>query len=423
MDALWPVAHDYANSNSDDDDDEGDDFVNLAQKPVVDLSDSDELTTQEADPLQMERVQVMLKKLEGLPGYGNGTRLENVLLQPPCDVSQMLDASLDDVELLYRHISHTIVNSPDSTLLPISVEDQLSSSCFGVISTGHKCLDNVLAGGVKCGLVTEITGASGTGKTALALNLAGRAATLAREGRGNGKHHTLWISSNQHPFSTRATAGYLRSTLGTYRGDNNGSNAAEPDRFGGDAETALQQLAIVTIPTLGQLLEHMPVLRENIMLNDGVRLVVVDDFSAMVRRTFTGMDGEVIERHNAVAALMNAMKSVAQDLRVAVVIITQSEVDLGHAFLYAVNTRLRLSRCLLQPNDAAADVAGNVRLVHLLELVKSCMASDCKFECKFEGFYLGSVHLLTEGAVALRDVDFYGVDPFGYAVVPTFVHC
>ncbi|RLI85024.1 MAG: DNA repair protein RadB, partial [Archaeoglobales archaeon] len=43
------------------------------------------------------------------------------------------------------------------------------------ISTGSRCLDNLLEGGVETGTVTQIFGASGTGKTSICLMIANSA--------------------------------------------------------------------------------------------------------------------------------------------------------------------------------------------------------------------------------------------------------
>nr|CCC95326.1 unnamed protein product [Trypanosoma congolense IL3000] len=363
----------------------------------------------------------MLAKLGSMDKYSADKCFYGVLLEPPCELSQQLDVSLVDVELLYKHISNTLIMTPGSSLVPVSVKEYASCGHRGAIPTGFECLDTAIAGGVGRGSVTEITGASGSGKTVFALHLMKGAARLS-SGEGT-PYHTLWITSDGYSsFPVKAASNVLGSGLDGCV-SNTSCFAGSSREAAGRALKMAQGLSVVVVSTITQLLECLPKLREHVSFSSGVRLVVVDDLNTMVRRSYSGVDEEVLERHNAVASLMQSFKIIAQEFSVAIVVLTQSVGDLGHAFLYGVNTRLRLSKCLLRHRRDAEPTEGELRLGHVLDVVKSSASLGSQFECEFAGIHLKRVAPLPHEALLLRDADFYGLDPYGHTVVPAFFFC
>ncbi|RNF10631.1 DNA repair protein [Trypanosoma rangeli] len=365
-----------------------------------------------------ERLRLMLRQ-KGMTttatAFDTCALLTAVLLQPEVLLAQQMDLSLDDVNALYGHVSAALLRQSDFLASPTSVASVLSCRHRHFISTGQQGLDGALRGGVGCGLITEVTGAAGAGKTALALSLAMHAATHPKtDGR---RVRTLWITTDLSAFPAAVAAEVLQWHLD--------ARSCSGDEGGENVGNVLCNVAVTICPTLAQLREYLPALRGHVARQTDLRLVVIDNFTVLVRRSFPGVENEVKERHEAVAELMSVLKSLAQEFCVAVVIATASGDELGHSFLHSVNTRLRLSQCLLEPRDALG-VQGEIqpRVTRVLQLVKSSAAAGCCFECEFDGMRLTRAQPLDEDAVLLfEDAAMFGVDPLGHVKLPTFVYC
>ncbi|ESL09556.1 DNA repair protein [Trypanosoma rangeli SC58] len=363
-----------------------------------------------------ERLRLMLRQ-KGMvaTAFDTCALLTGVLLQPEVLLAQHMNLSLDDVNALYGHVSAALLRQSDSLSSPTSVASALACRHRHFISTGQRCLDDALRGGVGCGMIMEVTGASGTGKTALALGLAMHAATHPKtDGR---RARTLWITTDLSAFPAAVAAEVLQWHLA--------ARSCSGDEGSENVGNVLRNVAVRICSTLAQLREYLPALRGHVARQTDLRLVVIDNFTVLVRRSFPGVEDEVKERHEAVAELMNVLKSLAQEFRVAVVIATASGEELGHSFLHSVNTRLRLAQCLLKPRDALG-VQGETqpRVTRVLQLVKSSAAAGCCFECEFDGMCLTRAQPLDEDAVLLfEDAAQFGVDPLGHVTLPTFVYC
>lgn len=339
--------------------------------------------------------------------------LTEMLLQSPCDVAQQMDVSLDDVNSICQYFGGLLVRRTNSLLAPVVVADILSNNCSRVLPTGHECLDSALKGGVSCGSITEITGATGSGKTALALHFALHSATNTQN--DSQRAGTLWITSDASAFPALAAAEVLKCHAEAHC-----SGGEKKDNI----EDALRAVSVVVCTTLIDLRNFISALRRHILRQPNVRLVVLDNFSTLVRRCFPGVDDEVAERHEAVTELMSIFKAIAQEFSVAVVITTLSGTELGHSFLHAMNTRFRLTQSLLVRRCPGGDDKTNgARATHILELVKSSAAAFLRFECLFDGLSLMRVQPLENDEIILReDAAFLGVNYLDCFSVPTFVY-
>ncbi|KAH8609531.1 putative Rad51 recA bacterial DNA recombination protein [Trypanosoma vivax] len=152
----------------------------------------------QAEPPSEGRLADVLVKLHAAEQNIPNLNAVGFLLKSPWEVSQQLNISLDDVALLYQYLSATVLAGPNTLLYPVSVAECFTSRKRSIISTGSECLDRALAGGLACGTITEVTGASGSGKTALALHLAMRLA--CENDTMPGPHRTLWITTDYLAF-------------------------------------------------------------------------------------------------------------------------------------------------------------------------------------------------------------------------------
>ncbi|KAH9599794.1 DNA recombination and repair protein Rad51-like [Trypanosoma melophagium] len=357
---------------------------------------------------QEECLFFMLQKLKGMTKYNTDSQLSRVLLESPCVIAHQVDVSLNDVNMLFQYISAGVINSSENALTPISVSESLTQRYRHVIATGHESLDDALKGGVGCGLVTEITGAMGSGKTAFALHLALHSASYVKFDPR--KSRTLWITTDESAFPAMAAMTLLQQHH--MCGD-----------LGEDSEDALSDVAVSIQATLAQLRSYIPVIRQYFSHYVNVRLVVIDNFSIMVRREFPGVDEEILERHESVAEIMRLLKGIAREFGVAVVVATVSGVELGHSFLHAVNTRLRFTQCFLDRRGIMGIQGSKGSLTHVMEVTKSSIVAPLRFECEFDGMCLKCVRLLNARELMMfEDTAVFGMDPFGHVVVPTFVY-
>lgn len=179
---------------------------------------------------------------------------------------------------------------------------------------GQPLLDAAL-GGLRAGAVVELAGPPGSGRAALA------AAWLRRARRP-----ALWLHSGsaRHTAAVAQRAGPLVSFL----------------------QTPVLTDAVACVE---QLLAAAPA---------ALRLLVVSDFSVMVRRDCGRLAPDDFARQGALAAAVQLLKALAGEQRLTVLLITECAAvrqrqavspeaagELGRVFYHAVNARLRLSPC------------------------------------------------------------------------------
>ena len=105
---------------------------------------------------------------------------EDLLLYPPYDLAEALDLSLKEAEearaaLAARFLFGSAEGAEDLGLLPPTLLSLSASYPPRHIPTGLPALDAALGGGIRMGIVTEIVGPAGAGKTQLCLCLAAAA--------------------------------------------------------------------------------------------------------------------------------------------------------------------------------------------------------------------------------------------------------
>ena len=105
---------------------------------------------------------------------------EDLLLCPPYDLAEALDLSLKEAEearaaLAARFLFGSAEGAEDLGLLPPTLLSLSASYPPRHIPTGLPALDAALGGGIRMGIVTEIVGPAGAGKTQLCLCLAAAA--------------------------------------------------------------------------------------------------------------------------------------------------------------------------------------------------------------------------------------------------------
>jgi len=236
----------------------------------------------------------------------------------------------------------TVAPLPCSSLALLKRDKETRST----LPTEAETLDAALKGGLPPSL-TELVGCAGVGKTQTALTLAAVATT--RDGGGGG---VVWVDT-EGAFSAQR----LRELLCARYPAVYGTDAAGRSRV----EDALQHVVLFQPSSLAEavaLLAHM----EGLILEKGVRLVVVDSVAALARREFdTALRGDMQARTELLNRMSAHLKLIADTFRVPVLVTNQvrsmprgqrgdAAVDeeltpaLGVSWAHSVNTRLYLSK-------------------------------------------------------------------------------
>lgn len=201
------------------------------------------------------------------------------------------------------------------------------------ISTGSKELDQLLAGGMETGSITELYGEFRTGKTQLCHTLCVTCQLPMSQGGGEGK--AIYID-----------------TEGCFRPER---LSAIAERFGLNAEDVLDNVAVAR----AQNSEHqMQLLTEAsaMMSENRYALIVVDSATALYRTDYQGR-GELADRQQNLAQFMRGLSRLANEYGAAVVITNQVVASPdssmfadpvkpigGNIIAHASTTRLKLSK-------------------------------------------------------------------------------
>lgn len=221
------------------------------------------------------------------------------------------------------------------------------------LPTGVAPLDEALMGGMRAGFVMELAGPPSCGKTTVAMCWVSHAMrqqqkklTCSSESRPNSRAHTgkrtragsavddgegrvglLWLhTSPEPPFEAVALA-------------------TSPDPTVQDtAGLSEEDVWFVPVSDVESLRAMLPVVQHHIdesqqrrrgvssfsasssEVGTPIRLVVIDNFSELVRRSHSGLDEDALARQEAVAALLNQLKLMAEREKLTVLLLSESAV-------------------------------------------------------------------------------------------------
>lgn len=168
-----------------------------------------------------------------------------------------------------------------------------------MLSTGSRCLDELLKGGIETGSLTEIFGEFRTGKTQLCHTLCVTCQLPLDQGGGEGK------------------AVYI-DTEGTFRPQR---LVAIAERFGLDPGDVLDNVAYARAHNSEQQVELLK-MASALMAEDRYALVVVDSATALFRTDYSGR-GELSERQMQLAQFLRSLTRICEEFGVAVVVTNQ----------------------------------------------------------------------------------------------------
>ncbi|TPP53065.1 Rad51 family protein [Leishmania donovani] len=182
-----------------------------------------------------------------------------------------------------------------------------ASSSHLFLPTGLRSLDAALLGGLRRGWVTELTGLPGTGKTTLAAEWC---RSCLRHARSCGTaHDCVWLQSGSAVHS---------AVLATAHEE---ADATELSSL----VDAVHVACLSSLDGLQQLLARWQGTEGSASPLSTVGLIVLDSITDLMRRSFRCEDDDALQRHEALATTLQSLKRLAEEQRVAVLVITQQQ--------------------------------------------------------------------------------------------------
>jgi len=277
--------------------------------------------------------------------------VDELLHASRADIQRATKLSLMQVNDILSEASSYVFPSKPRTALQLLRDPLERQRCLPL---GCAVLDEFLAGGVRVGALTEITGAAGTGKSQLCMQLAlsaqlpeqlggldggaslasAKARSLTRDfalteraGAGAGGATEVVYISTEKPFPSSRWKQLLRAFL-----------AKHAQHFGSEAELdrRVHRHSASTIEVLWEFLtNHLPLL----LNSRKVRLLLIDSIAAVCRFEFERSDAAA--RAKALWLHAHYLRSVADNYKLPVVVVNQvsdyfgtaAESDLHHHLL------------------------------------------------------------------------------------------
>jgi RecA/RadA recombinase len=335
--------------------------------------------------------------------------LRDVLLLPPVQLSSVCQCSLDDAVALREETKTAVslVVGPDPTTAATGTAGVGGAARVGFVSlaellqrdaeldglriaTFSRSLDEILGGGVPCGELVEISGAPGTGKTQMCMQLAVAVQLPAAFGGLDGEALYIDCEGSLVPGRLRELAaaacaqvnqiahGQCSASL-----DDEGMAAVRRAVAGYTVESILNgthYLRVMGLVEFVALLLHLPSMLEAEAYSR-VRLVVIDSMAFHFR--FGDAVTDFAQRSRMLFSLGQHLQRLAAERRIAIVATNHvthrggreaerlgpAEMipSLGDAWSHTVSTRLLLRHPLGNAATIMEDGASQLRHVALLK--------------------------------------------------------
>lgn len=229
---------------------------------------------------------------------------KEALFKTELELVELLDVPFGEVQSALAIISAKVC-PPCHSVFNILSERAKKEAAFGHLPTGLGALDESLWGGIPFGVMTEIVGPAGIGKTQFCITLSVLAAMPVELGGLDGR--VIYIDTEKK-FRPERLLQIAKSRF--------------PDHFTSDQ--VLQQLAarvlMVQPDTVSELMLRLQGLEEAIRQH-GVRLLVVDSVAALLQSEY-GRD-DIIRRQELLGRQASILKHLAESRRMPVIVTNQ----------------------------------------------------------------------------------------------------
>lgn len=253
------------------------------------------------------------------------------------DLVQALDLSLHSVNEIFASVSSSVKPEAHNAWDLM----QLTSKRQRRIPTGISPIDASFNGGLPTGIITEILGAAGSGKTQCCISIAARA--LLSAGPKHSGVGVIFVDTEMRFSPTR-----LREVI----------VALAPRLTPAQTLATISRCLVMNVQTLAELNDSLRAI-EDAIAEKQIGLVIVDSVASLVRGT--GAQTNIQQRQMQLNMCSAALKRMSHNFGVAVLVSNQvmsskGEADddgatsfnvgaaLGLVWAHAVNTRLVLER-------------------------------------------------------------------------------
>lgn len=315
--------------------------------------------------------------------FGINTALD-LLTVSPLQIMSILDIGLDETNRLLRTVGEKVSPSSSTAFNILQTRGGINS----FLSTGIKELDKIMYGGFPIGMLTEVTGSPGSGKTHIYL---GCLADLSI--------HTSFrtiVFDTELKFNIDRLIEVIRSRC---------DSSSDDDMRGSpvvDIDAVLSRILIKRPLTCKALFEDIESL-EALVISEGIKVIVIDSIAVLARK-----EGLVeTEKETFLVRQANTLKLIAELCQCVVIITNQVSStsstndgppstsssyvvnpSLGPIWDHCVSTRLTIQKLdefnLSQGSTSQSQYeVGNVltETERLIKVAKSPMLSSSRLRC------------------------------------------
>lgn len=229
---------------------------------------------------------------------------KDALSLPEFDLMTLLGADIKDVKDAVARISE-VVCPPYQTALSLLEERQMNDTSGGRLPTFLTGLDTALGGGIPFGVLTELVGPSGIGKTQFCLKLSLLAALPASYGGLDGR--VIYIDT-ESKFSSRRMIEIGRNSF--------------PKIFHseGMAQEMAGRIIVLRQTSLSEVTESLHRMKLKLLQHE-VKLLVIDSMAALISGE-NGRNGSMSGSHQTKCPF-SFLKSIAEFSRIPIVVTNQ----------------------------------------------------------------------------------------------------
>ncbi|KAJ4725942.1 DNA repair (Rad51) family protein [Melia azedarach] len=242
------------------------------------------------------------KSISNIFAARNITTAKDALSLTEFELMELLDVGLSEVRSALAHISE-IVCPPYQTALLLMVQRTKDEQLGGHLPTQLKGLDAALCGGIPFGVLTELVGPAGIGKTQFCLKLSLLASLPAHYGGLDG--HVIYIDV-ESKFSSRRMI-----EIGA-------KSFPEIFHMKGMAQEMAGRILVLQPTSLSEFTESLQQIKVSLLQNQ-VRLLVIDSMAALV----SGEHEQRALRQHPLGWHISFIKSLAEFSRIPIVVTNQ----------------------------------------------------------------------------------------------------
>jgi RAD51-like protein 1 len=270
--------------------------------------------------------------LEKLENYNIHT-VRDLLSRTVWDIHEILGTvSLDKVKAMLEDVAKEV--APISTTAKVELKKNWVGSSRGYLSTCLEPLDSVLDGGIRAGVITEIVGPAGLGKTQFCLGMCVIGCLNRLEDTGR-----IFYIDTEKKFSAERLSEIAKSRF--------------PESFveRGSMGEMLKRVIVQAPNSTREMLSTLQDL-QGAIIGANIVLIIIDSIAPMFRSEF-GNDS-IVERQKLIGQQASMLKSLAESFNIPILVTNQITTKiqgrhswlapaLGTVWSHAVNTRLSLS--------------------------------------------------------------------------------